>query len=519
MCGRMVHESPKDEDSEMGRIILYRAEGIPEAVFGVARMCMRLLVAFAAFTTTSCGGPELSPNIVLISLDTVRADQLTPYGYARDTSPALAALAAEGALFSQSYSQAPNTVPSHASMLTGRYPFEHGMYVHGDSLRPSEQTLAEILGQHGYHTFALASSLRFHDKSGYDQGFDIYETFYDDPKNERATLINQRALALAKESDEKPFFAFLHYFGAHGPYAAPTPYREMWHPGLDRPTPENSVTFMTTFRNPPRPLDLETVEYLRALYDGGVRHQDDALANLFAALRENPNGRPTLIVVTSDHGEGFKEHGVLMHSRYLYEELVRVPMVFWWPGKVEEGMTVDHPSQSVDLLPTILELAGLPLAVSSSGRSFAGVLTGETNQPTRVEDPLNDYVVLEARPSWALVGTVNEGRFKFVAGRGGGLFRLDAEGVADEDVDVSARYPKVARHFRDLATSRGLATPHRSWMIAHILAKEQALPVLPKPRARVQRSPEEQEMLDRLRSLGYIEEADGGLGELPSDSP
>jgi arylsulfatase A-like enzyme len=185
-------------------------------------------LAWLTSVLASCGGPELSPNIVLISLDTVRADQLSAYGYARETSPALAALASEGALFRTSYSQAPNTVPTHASMFTGRYPFEHGMYAHGDPLPPAEETLAEILARNGYRTFALTSSLRFHERSGYDQGFDVFERFHDHAKNDRATLINKRALALAKESEDQPFFAFLHYFGAHGPYAAPKPYREMW---------------------------------------------------------------------------------------------------------------------------------------------------------------------------------------------------------------------------------------------------------------------------------------------------
>jgi arylsulfatase A-like enzyme len=448
-----------------------------------------------------CSRTSREPNVVLISLDTVRADQLSFYGYDRDTSPALAAFAEEGAVFENAYSQAPNTVPTHASMFTGRFPFQHNMYLHGETLLPDEVTLAEILAGHGYRTFSLTSSLRFAPEAGYDQGFETYETFYDLPKNERSGRVTDRALELARLPEPRPYFAFLHYFGAHAPYAAPEPYRSLWHPGLEVPTPEATVPFMADFRWPEQPLDPAVVDYLRALYDAGVRHQDESLERLFKGLLGRSQTRPTLIIVTADHGEEFKEHGYLMHSIYLHEELVRVPLIVRWPGQIAPGQRIAIPAQSVDLAPTILGLLGLPHWGEFSGRSLAPLLLDSDSESVSNGEAPKDIIVLEASPSWSVIATLETGRFKWVEGRGQGLFRLDEDPRADRE--VTAQYPEERAQL--VALARNLGLPDAVLLRSLVIRKQRSS--TRRGDMRANSGGREEEIRARLRALGYLEEA------------
>jgi arylsulfatase A-like enzyme len=430
------------------------------------------------------------PNVVLISLDTVRADHLPVYGYERDTAPALTALAAKGAVFENSYSQASNTVATHGSLFTGRYPFQHRMYGHGQDLKKEEHTLAEYLGSRGYRTFAITSSVRFEPTSGYPQGFETYETLYQLEKNERSARVTDLALEYAAADAPKPFFAFLHYFDAHAPYAAPEPYRTSWHPGLPAPRPEDTVEFLRRYRAPTTDVDPKVIEYLRALYDGALRYQDESVGRLFEGLERASGGRPTLWIVTADHGEEFKEHGYLTHSFHLHEELVRVPLVMVLPGVIEAGRRIRAPVQTVDLFLTIAELLGLPVSEELPGRSFAARLKRgeELAQPDDAE--AREVVILEAAGKWGVIATLGTGRFKLVTGRENGLYRLDVDPGAD--VDVTRKYPEEMQQL--FAISKGVGMQQ---------ARSQLTP--PPPR---REAPDEAEVLERLRAIGYAEEAE-----------
>jgi arylsulfatase A-like enzyme len=448
------------------------------------------VTALLALAVAGCGQPRLLPNVVVISLDTVRADHLPFYGYERDTSPALAAFAAKGAVFENSYSQTSSTVATHASLFTGRYPFQHRTYGVREQLKSEEHTLAEYLRDHGYRTFAITSSVRFEPTSGFPQGFDTYETLYRLEKNERSARVTDLALAKVAEIDSMPFFAFLHYFDAHAPYASPEPYRTLWHPGLAAPRPEDTVKFLRKHRWPGVAVAPEVVDYLRALYDGALRYQDESLGRLFEGLEAMAGDRPTLWIVTADHGEEFKEHGFLSHSFFLHEELVRVPLVAVFPGVIEAGRRIRAPIQTVDLFPTIVEILGLPVSEELSGRSFAARLQGgdELAQPDTTD--ARDVVILEAALSWSVIATLGTGRFKLVTGRENGLYRLDVDPSAD--ADVAYRYPEEGRQL--LAISEGIGMRQ---------ARSERTPA--EPRREV---PNEDEVLERLRAIGYAEEAD-----------
>jgi arylsulfatase len=430
------------------------------------------------------------PNVVLISLDAVRADHLSFYGYERDTVPALNALAAKGAVFENFYSQTPSTVATHGSLFTGRYPFQHGMYAQSHSLKEKEHTLAEYLWNHGYRTFAIASSIRFEPMSGYSQGFERYETLYHLEKNERSARVTDLALEHAEMDASRPFFAFLHYFDAHAPYEAPEPYRKLWHPGLPAPQPEDTVEFTVRHRWPETDVDPKVIDYLRALYDGALCYQDESVGRLFEELEAVSGGRPTLWIVTADHGEEFKEHGYLTHSFYLHEELVRVPLVMVLSGVIEAGRRIGTPVQTVDLFPTIAELLGLPVSEELPGRSFAARLKGGEELAQSDDTEARDVVILEAAGKWGVIATLETGRFKLVMGRGGGLYHLDVDPRAD--VDVTDRYPAERQQLLLISREVGVQQARSKVM------------QLPPRRER----PNEAEVLEQLRAIGYVEEAE-----------
>ena len=402
---------------------------------------------------------DVLPNVLLVSIDTLRADHLASYGYEWNTAPTLTELAGRGAQFEQSFSQSSTTTPSHASMFTGLSPSQHGFFVYWHSLRDEELTLAEYLRQHGYETFATASSRKFVPESGFGQGFEVYEPVYDLPKNERGARVTDIVLENARRVRTAPWFGFAHFFEPHAPYDHPDPFQTRWHPGHDEVAPEETTNYL--LENSPAYVEVSApiLTYLRGAYDGGISFTDFHLRRLIDGLPDN--GRPTLLVVTSDHGEEFKEHGHLGHSMYLHEELVRVPLIVVYPGIVPAGQRIAEPVQNADLFPTIVELAGLPLPDGLTGRSFADRLRGGDRALEQRYPGFRDVVVLQRnRLNWAVVATLETGRFKLERNRGRPefrLFRLDDDPNADED--MLALYPDERQRLMELADTVGVTSP------------------------------------------------------------
>lgn len=396
--------------------------------------------------------PADAPNVLLVTLDTVRADHTTPYGYERDTTPALAALARGGARFTHSYAQAPATTPTHASLFTGRLPQDHGCFGFENSMAESELTLAEHLRANGYRTMGAATSMKFDAGSGLWQGFDAWELFGHLPKNERSDAVRTAVSEFAALPDARPFFAFAHLFDAHAPYAPPEPWLTRWHPGLPSPEPARTVRFVSSHQT--TPVEPEVLTYLLGLYDGGLGFADQNLAALLSGLHPG-NGRETLVIVTSDHGEAFKEHGYLGHSEWLHEEIVRVPLVVSWPGRVTPGLEIDAVAQSVDLFPTLVELLHLPAPPGLAGRSLAPALLGgalpvATGGPAEVvpmfADPLN----------WALAATLDGRRFKLVKQEKRPLVLFDLDTDPGGHVNVAGANPGAVRTLRALGRRLGM---------------------------------------------------------------
>jgi arylsulfatase A-like enzyme/tetratricopeptide (TPR) repeat protein len=383
-----------------------RSAGARPARRGLGRWATALLVAaaalagFAVWRSTSTYPATDSPadrprDVLLITIDTLRADAVGAYGNPRGATPWIDRLAAAGVRFDAAHAQNVVTLPSHANILSGRYPFAHGVRDNAGFRFPdSIDTLATVLHAHGYRTGAFVSAFPLDARFGLARGFDEYDdqlsgasrpAFLEEERPGVETV--RRARAWLDRGDGRPAFCWVHVYEPHFPYAPPEP-------------------FATRFRDQP--------------YEGDVAAADAALAPLLAPIlshgrtqnnteeRTNAEGRrPTLVVLTADHGESLGEHGEATHGIFGYESTLRVPLIIYGGGF--EGGTVRHdPARHVDILPTILGLLDIPPPADIEGRSLDPRSSNLVPRPSNlVPRPSN----LAPRPSYfeALSGALNRG--------------------------------------------------------------------------------------------------------------
>jgi arylsulfatase A-like enzyme len=380
-----------------------------------------------------------------VSLDTVRSDHTSAYGYERDTTPELRRLAAQGVRFAQAYAPTATTGPSHATLFTSLYPLAHGVVKNGLALDARYDTLAEILARHGYQTAAVVSSFVLDAKFGYAQGFERYDDDFElldsslqterfgefevgGAFDRRAGATSDRALRFLEEEREadRPFFLFLHYFDPHDPYDPPAPWRD---------------------RFPPAKGALPGLSVAIGRYDGEIGYTDQQLGRVLAALARLGLERSTLVVVTADHGEELMEHGWMYHGLHIYEESVRIPLILRWPGVLPAGRTVEAPVQLVDLAPTLLALLRVPVeAPAFQGESLAPALLGrealDPERPVFLQRQHYDG----SDPKLGARGekfAVRHGRWKYIHGLEEGTFELfDLVDDPDERQNLQARLPE-----------------------------------------------------------------------------
>jgi len=350
------------------------------AALAVALFAGLLLVAAHAAGPVLFGGRQpAGPNVILLSLDTLRADYLGCYGCPLPTSPAIDRFAGESVLFECAHSQAPYTLPSHASMLTSRYPSVNGASVEGRKLPRWRVLAAEIFREAGYRTGGIVDVAFLTSWYGLEQGYDDYTSI-----GRRVKNIVPRAIDwLEKRSADEPFFLFLHVYDIHRPYATIDEYRRMFLDfdyqgdldvaGSDLVRYQREVSFG---RDPGFELTDEDGRYLKAIYAGGIRYADDILGDLFDALRAGPLAENTIVVITADHGEEFLEHDIVLHGD-LYRTVTWVPLLLRLPGGEMGGTRIDAPVGLIDLLPTLLDLTGIEPPVPLGGRSLVPLIRGE----------------------------------------------------------------------------------------------------------------------------------------------
>ncbi len=336
------------------------------------------LLALCA-TLPACRGPAETRNLVFIVVDTLRWDRLASYGYHRVTSPSLDALAEEGTRFERAYATAPWTMPSIASMITGRYPTGHGVLTAMTAMPQSAITLAEILYGRGFRTAGVVSNHLIMNRrgKGFTQGFEIYQGSESKGHDHMSTdgITNQAIHnldMLATTGDR--FFLFVHYFDPHFNYL-PHPEVDFAPPRVGRLDGSHDIHQL---RNLLKHLSQQEIDFLMDLYDEEIFFTDTGIARLLDHLRELDLYDETLIVMASDHGEEFREHGWIGHTRTLYQELVRVPFLISSPNQRNQARVVPEPVSLVSILPTVLELLGVEESgLAFHGPSLAGRVRGE----------------------------------------------------------------------------------------------------------------------------------------------
>lgn len=422
--------------------------------------------------------------VVVVDIDTLRADHLSTYGYERPTSPHLDQFARQGVQFDWAFSQAPNTLPSQTSILTSLHPSTHLVLHDSDRLAPEHETLAERFAAAGFVTGAFVDGGYLKPHFGLDQGF---ETYFD--LNGGGIAEGERRIAAwLEEHRAKPFFLFLHTYDVHSPYAPPDPYRERFAALVAPPTAGFEPTSealerirVSQYTATPLSLPASDLAYAEALYDGEIAYVDAWFGRLMADLERLGIAESTVVAVVSDHGEEFAEHGSLLHEK-LYATVTRVPMLVRAPGAVS-GRKVERAVALVDLAPTLLELAGLSVPERMEGRSL---LRDLLPAPDRASAAPSRPVVSES-PFFGLQRGLFDDQFHLLVSLQSGraeLYRYRED--RDEQRDLARNEPEALRR---------LAVALRRWSAGRpaerlIEGGKVALPP---------------EVEESLRSLGYLQ--------------
>ena len=385
------------------------------------------------------------PNIVLITLDTVRPDHLTPYGYSFIATPNLGRLAKEGAVFETVVAQAPITPVSHASLFTGLFPVRHGLRSFDSQLaeRPDVVPIAAQLDSAGYVTGGIVAAAALSPFYGLDSGFDIYhqvtpDFFYPFASCKNAVLpwaldkleivpnrneyrpshlVTDDAVRFLDAYADRPFFLWIHYFDAHSPYRAKGEYQgKEHHPGtgfLDR--------FRLTYR-----------------YDSEIVGVDAGIGRVIESLEARGILDRTIVAVVADHGEGLGEHSYIGHARRVYEEQLRIPLILRYPAGVPAGWRVDSQVRGVDLMPTLLELAEASVPPGLDGESLLPLLDGGEGARDRFSF---SELMMDRERIQILVAS--DGRYKLIQDHRGGIELFDLESDPGEQVDLSEELPEI----------------------------------------------------------------------------
>jgi arylsulfatase A-like enzyme/tetratricopeptide (TPR) repeat protein len=401
------------------------------------------------------------PNVVLVTLDTTRADHLGCYGYSLPTTPNADALAARGVVFDHASTVAPLTLPAHSSIMTGMLPTYHGVRVNGNAaLGQSLETLAEVFSKRGYETGAFIGAFVLDGRWGLNQGFQHYDDRFDLKKYKHLDLgtvqrpgneVMDAALAWLEGHKQGPFFAWIHLYDAHVPYEPPEPFRSRFGGSG-----------------------------LAGLYDGEIAFADEQVGRLSSWLRADGLDRKTVVVVIGDHGEGLGSHGEGTHGYFVYDYATHVPFLVATPFDDLRGIRVESQVSSVDLFPTVLGLCGIGAAPKVQGRS----LLPDMFRPRR---PAETYAYAESMTpnlqfGWAALHSLRSTRYKLIEAPRPELYDLVAD--PGEETNVFDRNPAVAAGLK-ARLDRLVAETSRD---------------APAPEA----ADLDKETVDRLAALGYV---------------
>ena len=423
-------------------------------------------VAFSlALGLVSCTHEPSPPpwNVILISIDDLRSDHLGCYGYHRETSPTIDRLARQGVRFVNAFTAAPWTLPSHMSMLTSLYPSEHrinpivSVRREGATLPVLDDavvTLPEVLKEHGYATAAFTDGAYVSGGLGFAQGFDLY---FENEVEKDLPPLQEKLFEWLRANREQKFFVFLHTFAVHLPFTPPAEH-------LAAVAPEHAEGQLRSFGlfdlvaldRGTRKLTPELLEQIKTLYDGGIRHADAFVESLARELASLGREADTLIIITSDHGEEFQEHGSFGHGYTLHDEVLRVPLIFSGAGVVS-GRTIHAAASTVDIMPTVLDLVGIPLGGHESGQSLKPALVGDGPSQPESRAPGESRVVYAETAEGGHLLAVMSGDYKAIHRRDSGSMQLydlrrdpgETHDLAAEQADVARTFARLVAEYRD----------------------------------------------------------------------
>lgn len=481
-----------------------------------------LSAVLSALLVASCGSPRIPsanerrpkpgpvpsprPDIVLISIDSLRADHVQCYGYPKATSPTIDRIAAEGLRFANAISASSWTLPSYTSLFSGLYCATHGVIDQNLRLSDRVVTLPEVLKNAGYRTAGFYGAPYLYPAFGFGRGFDLYASCrtrrdrsdLNDGEKRRpeveglrpaSEVSGPRTVEMVTEwlddVDDRPFFLFIQLFDVHYDYNPPHEYARAFGAG-----PAGMLDSSHAMRNSAinRDMPKRELEHLIALYDGEIRFTDENISKILGELDRRGRLDSSVVVITADHGEEFFEHGNKGHGASLYDEVLRVPLVFRWRGQIPSGRVVGDQVRLIDVMPTLASLAGAPLPADVQGRDLNPLLRGESMEP---EPALCEVAISRGGPRLSGVRT---NRFKFVSFPTRHWWQV---GYQFFDLEADPGETRVLSRW-----SGGYSEMKRT--LARLRGDAEALRVRLGETA-VRGVPLDEEQKERLRGLGYLD--------------
>ncbi|HEX4486346.1 MAG TPA: sulfatase-like hydrolase/transferase, partial [Terriglobales bacterium] len=401
-----------------------------------------------------------APNVVVITIDTLRADHVGCYGYKEIRTPNIDSLAADGARFERAYSSVPVTLPSHTVMFTGTLPTLNGMHdFSGNKLGPNQTTLAAVLKNAGYATGAVIGSAVLDSRFGLNRGFDFYYDHFDfsrlqesnlDEMERPGNVVADQALDWLEKNSQKKFFLWMHLYDPHYPYRPPEP-------------------FATEYKDRP--------------YDGEIAFADSQVGRLISFLKQKGLYRNTIIVVTGDHGEGLGEHSEKTHGFFIYNSTLHVPVIVHLPGQAAKK--IENVVNLADLMPTVLESVKVPVPTQVQGKSLLPLIA---DKPT---DPRNLYAetfLPRLHFNWSELRSVENQKYHFI------------DAPKAELYDVS----KDPGETQNLFDQKKAVSEEMRALLARIIKENSGNQEL------AEKSGLDPALAERLRSLGYMAFSGGG---------
>lgn len=453
------------------------------------------VVAAALLSNCSRGG---RPSVVLITIDTLRADRLSCYGSQVTQTPAADLLAREGVLFESAAAPLPETRPSHFSLFTSRYPREHGVVSNVFSLSEDAVTLAEVYVAAGYQTAAFTGCVLLDRRSGADQGFEVFDA-PEQPQRPANEVVPKALRWLRAIEPSRPFFLWIHLFDPHMPYEPPAPYVES---SRITGTQLTSLTWPEILENADSnggDLPVEILTRGLELYGGEVEYADHWVGVLTEELRRLDRWQETITILTADHGECFSNGIFFDHSTCLYDGAIRIPLIIRYPPAVAVGVRVDEQVENLDIAPTLLRLSKLEIPSTFQGHDLLLERQPKDRRPAFLQHPLyRHFDVVERQkvmdrlrsvagiPTRQILGDqemtgARTQRWKYlVAGREEQLYDLEQD--PGEQIDVMSLEPEVLDELRRQT---------RSWRRDYPLELQNPAEI-------------DDKILENLRALGYL---------------